>query len=48
MRSDPAPDPADADQPKLSPTAKKFAGKARDLEALRDAVVDAVGVGAGL
>jgi len=48
MRSDPAPDPADADQPKLSPTAKKFAGKARDLEALRDAVVDAAGVGAGL
>jgi uncharacterized protein YjbI with pentapeptide repeats len=48
-RSDPAPGPAaDAVQPKLSPSVKKFAGKARDLEALRDAVVDAASVGAGL
>jgi uncharacterized protein YjbI with pentapeptide repeats len=48
-RSDPAPGPtADTVQPKLAPTAKKFAGKARDLESLRDAVVDAASVGAGL
>src|ERR1700690_1375090 len=34
--------------PPLPPTAEALAGKAKDLEALRDAVVDAASVGAGL
>lgn len=37
-----------AAQPPLPPSATAFAAKARDLEALRSAVVDAAGVGAGL
>ena len=39
-----APEPV----PEMPPTAVAFAGKAKDLGALRDAVVDAANVGAGL
>jgi uncharacterized protein YjbI with pentapeptide repeats len=44
-RRDPPPPPG---QTQPLPTAPSFAGKAKDLQALRDAVVDAAGVGAGL
>lgn len=37
-----------APAPEMPPTAAAFAGKAKDLAALRDAVVDAANVGAGL
>jgi len=40
--------PAPAGPPPPPPTAAALAGKAKDLEALRDAVVDAASVGAGL
>src|SRR5262245_30301247 len=40
--------PAPGDPPRLAPTAAALAGKARDLVALRDAVVDAASVGVGL
>jgi hypothetical protein len=39
---------ASAAEPQLPPTATTFAAKAKDLEALRNAVVDAASVGAGL
>src|ERR1700731_3664954 len=40
--------PARGTPPPLPPTAEALAGKAKDLQALRDAVVDAASVGAGL
>jgi hypothetical protein len=40
--------PAAAPAPQLAPDATKFAAKAKNLEDLRTAVVDAAGVGAGL
>jgi hypothetical protein len=43
--ADPAPAPSEPPPPL---TAAAFAGKAKDLQALRDAVVDAASVGAGL
>ncbi len=46
--SDAAPAPTAEKQPEPSPSTKKFAGKAHDLEALREAVVDAASVSAGL
>ena len=45
---DAAPPPAPGEPPPLPPTAEALAGRARDLQALRDALVDAAGVGAGL
>jgi len=42
------PVPGPSERPLLPPTAESLAGKAKDLEALRDAVVDAASVGAGL
>ena len=36
------------DKPPLPPTAAALAGTAKDLKALRDALVDAASVGAGL
>jgi hypothetical protein len=45
---DAAPAPAPCEPPPLPPTAEALAGKAKDLQALRDAVVDAASVGAGL
>lgn len=42
------PAPAPGEPPPLPPTATVLAGKAKDLQALRDAVVDAANVGAGL
>jgi uncharacterized protein YjbI with pentapeptide repeats len=40
--------PTSGEPPPLPPTAEALASKARDLQALRDAVVDAASVGAGL
>src|ERR1700730_11466765 len=40
--------PASGEPPPLPPTAAALAGKPKDLQALRDAVVDAASVGAGL
>src|SRR3984893_4850245 len=40
--------PAAASETQLPPAAKAFADKAKDLEALRNAVIDAASVGAGL
>jgi uncharacterized protein YjbI with pentapeptide repeats len=45
---DAGPGPATCEPPPFPPTAAAFAAKARDLEALRDAVVDAASVGGGL
>jgi len=45
---DAGPAHAPGEPPPLPPTAEALAGKARDLQALRDAVVDAASVGAGL
>jgi uncharacterized protein YjbI with pentapeptide repeats len=46
--SETAPTPSHGELPLLPPTAEAFAGKAKDLQALRDALVDAASVGAGL
>ncbi len=46
--SDAAPPPATGGPPPLPPPAETLADKAKDLQALRDAVVDAASVGAGL
>ena len=43
-----SPAPAIGEPPPLPKTADALAGKAKNLEALRDAVVDAASVGAGL
>jgi uncharacterized protein YjbI with pentapeptide repeats len=40
--------PAPAEPPPLPPTAEALASKAKDLQALRDVVVDAASIGAGL
>jgi uncharacterized protein YjbI with pentapeptide repeats len=40
--------PAPGEPPPLPPTAEALAGKAKDLQSLRDAVVDAASVGGGL
>jgi Pentapeptide repeats (8 copies) len=45
---DAGPTPAPGEPPQLPITAAALAGKAKDLQALRDAVVDAASVGAGL
>jgi hypothetical protein len=45
---DAAPARAPGEPPVLPPTAVALAGKAKDLQALRDAVVDAASIGAGL
>ena len=45
---DAGPGPASSEPPPLPPTATALAGKAKDLQALRDALVDAANVGAGL